>query len=127
MADRFALIESSPAHGEGAGLASGDTGPSAIGARQLGAEGVGWSFEKDFEGSRVKAGGGGLRDLFHGIEIEVESRAIIAAGPSGDDFSPLGSQFVEFLKLRRGKGTSRHDGSGLGVRTQTAVKILPSM
>ena len=87
---------------------------------------MGLSFEKNFEGSLIEAGGGGLSDLLHGIEIEFERRVFVAASPSSDDFSPLSGQFMQFLKLRRGEGTSRHDGSSLGVRTETAVKILRS-
>lgn len=84
-------------------------------------------FEEDFERSLVESGRGGLSNLFHGVEIEFERCVLVAAGSSGDNFAPLGGEFTEFLKLGRGERLSRHAGSYLGVRTQTAVKILPSM
>jgi hypothetical protein len=127
MADEFLLVEPPAAHGEGPGLAPGDAGAGATGARQLGAEGVGLPFEQHFEGPLVEARRGRLRDLFHGVEIEFERGGVVAARASGDDSSPLGGEFVELAELGRGEGFSRHDGSRLGVRTRTAVKMLPSM
>jgi hypothetical protein len=75
------------------------------------------SLQEGLQGALVEAGGGGLGDLLHGVEVDVEARAVVAEGAAGDDFAPLGRQITEFLELLGGKLASRHDGSCLGVRT----------
>jgi hypothetical protein len=79
-------------------------------------QGVGLLFEEGLQGALVEPGGGGLRDLLHGVEIDVESGAGVAEGAAGDDFAPLGRQITEFLELLGGELASRHGASHLGVR-----------
>jgi hypothetical protein len=82
----------------------------------LGPQGVGLLFEEGLQSSLVEPGGGGLGDLLHGVEIDVEPRPLVAEGASGDDFAPLGGQIAEFLELLGGELASRHGVSCLGVR-----------
>jgi hypothetical protein len=79
-------------------------------------QGVGLLFEEGLQGALVEPGGGGLSDLLHGVEIDVESGAVVAEGAAGDDFAPLGRQITEFLELWGSELASRHDASHLGVR-----------
>jgi hypothetical protein len=82
----------------------------------LHAQSVGLALQEGLQGALVESGGGGLGDLLHSVEIDVEAGAAVAEGAAGDDFAPLGRQITEFLELLGGKLASRHDGSCLGVR-----------
>lgn len=82
----------------------------------LRAQGVGLALQEGLQGALVEAGGGGLGDLLHGVEVDVESGAVVTEGAAGDDFAPLGRQITEFLELLRGKLAACHEGSCLGVR-----------
>jgi len=72
-------------------------------------------FEAGLQSPFGQASGSGLGDLLHGIEIDVESRAGIAEGASGDDFSPLGGEAAEFLEFLGGELAWRHGASCAGV------------
>jgi hypothetical protein len=80
---------------------------------------LGLLFQEDLQGALVEAGGGGLGDLLHGVEVDVQPRAVVAEGAAGDDFAPLGGQITEFLEFLGGELASRHGASCLGVRTTT--------
>jgi len=55
--------------------------------------------QEGLQGALVEAGGGSLGDLLHGVEVDVQSGAVVAEGATGDDFAPLGCQITEFLEL----------------------------
>jgi hypothetical protein len=90
------------------------------------AERLGLLFEKSLQGSLGEASSGGVGDLFHGAEIDIEPGSLVAEGVSGDDFAPLSGETVEFLELLGGEGAGCHDASCLGVGTKTSEKRVPS-
>jgi hypothetical protein len=74
----------------------------AGGAGVLGAERLGLLFQEGGEGPFGQAGSRGRGDLLHGLEIDIQARAGLAEGTTGNDFPPLGSEFTDFLELLRG-------------------------
>jgi hypothetical protein len=68
-------------------------------------------FEAGFEGPLGQPGGGRVRDLLHGPEIDVEPGALVAEGVAGDDFAPSGGEVAELLKFFGGEGARCHDAS----------------
>lgn len=65
-------------------------------------EGLRLLFQKGGKGTFGQASGRGTGELFHGSEVGVESRAVVAKGPSGNDFAPAGGQVTDFLEEFRG-------------------------
>lgn len=124
MTDRLALVEPSTADSERPRLALNGTGSPAGGTGLLGTQGLGLLFEAGLQGSFGQAGGRGLGDLFHGVEIDVEARAGVAKRTAGDDFSPLGGEGAQFLEFLRSELASRHDASCVGVTGQRVIGLL---
>jgi hypothetical protein len=77
------------------------------------AEGAGLLLQEETEEAFGEAGGGGVGQLLHGVEIDVEAGALFAEGASGDDFAPAGGEGADLLKEFRGKFTARHGESCL--------------
>ncbi len=111
---------------ERAGLPAEGTKPSTVGTGELLAQGVGLLFEQGLQGALGEAGSGGLCDLLHSGEIDIESGAVIAEGASGDDFAPLGGEAAELLDFVGGEVAVWHDASCVEVRTR-AKEQLPSV
>jgi hypothetical protein len=59
---------------------------------------LGLLFQEGGQGALGEAGGGGVGELLHGLEIGVPSRAVVAVGASGNDFAPAGSEVTDFLE-----------------------------
>jgi hypothetical protein len=97
VADRFALVQGAALHLKGAWLPANDTGASAAGTGLLFPQGVGLLFQEGLQGALGQASGGSTGDLLHGIQIDIESRPVVAKGASGDDFAPTGSEVTKFL------------------------------
>jgi hypothetical protein len=74
---------------------------------------VGLLFEQGLESALGQPRGGGARHLFHGVEIHLQSRTVIAEGAAGDDFAPTGGEVADFLEVSGGKLTTRHGESCL--------------
>jgi hypothetical protein len=89
------------------------------------AQGVGLLFEQGLQGALGESGGGGEGDLLHGIQVEVESGSVVAAGASGNDFAPLSGEAAKFMEFFGGEGAACHDASCVGVETRTRVKVAP--
>ena len=68
------------------------------------------------QGAGRQATGGGDGDLFHGGEIDLEARAIVAEGVADDDFAPLVGQVVDLLEILGGELTGGHGLNLLAVR-----------
>jgi len=68
--------------------------------------------QEQLEGSFGESLGGGGGDLLEGAEVDIESGAVVAEGPSGDDFAPLGGEVAELVKFGRGEWWSAHGVSG---------------
>lgn len=66
------------------------------------AEGLRLLFQESGESAFGQARGRGPGELFHGGEVGVQSGAVVAEGPSGNDFAPAGGQVTDFLEEFRG-------------------------
>jgi hypothetical protein len=93
---------------------------AAVGTGDLGAEGLGLLFEQGGECAFGQSSGGGVGELLHGVEIGVESRAVVAEGASGDNFAPGSGEVVDFLEKFGGKRLTGHGESYLGVTVEAA-------
>ena len=125
MADRFALLQLHALSLERALRKADRTKSSAIGTGLLFSQGGGLLFEKRVQGAFSESSGGSLRDLLHGLEIDIQTWTVVAKGASGHDFAPLCSEAAEFVKFFGTEVAVCHDASGLGVKTKTR-KQFPS-
>jgi hypothetical protein len=108
MSDGFVGGDTTAGPVQGARLAVDGTGGAALGAGQLEAEGLGLLFQECGQGSFGQSVGGGLGDLFHGVEIGVESGSVVAEGSSGDDFTPGLCEVTDFLEEFGGEFAACH-------------------
>jgi hypothetical protein len=94
MFDGLAGVDVQPAGlpPQGAGRAAGRAG-------LLWAEDVGLLFQEGAQGALSQSGGSGGGNLFQGGEVAVEPGTLIAEGPSGNNFAPLGGQIVDVLEV----------------------------
>jgi hypothetical protein len=120
VADGFVVSELAPRDIQGAVLPAHRTKLLALGAGVLGAERLGLLLQEGGEGPFRQAGSRGRGDLLHGLEIDLQARAGLAEGATGNDFAPLGSEFTDFLELLRGDLRACHGWSCL-VLTRTAL------
>jgi hypothetical protein len=98
MSDGFVGGDGAAGPVQGAWLAGDGTGGAAVGAGKLLAEGLGLLFQERGQGSFGQPVGGGLGDLFHGVEVGVESGSVVAEGASCDDFAPVLGEVTDFLE-----------------------------
>ena len=117
MADRVAVAEVAAAADLDGPLFVADGAKSATGRAGLGiAEALGLLGGSLFQGAGGQAAGGSNRDLFHGVQIDVEAGALVPEGVADDDFAPLAGQVVDFLEVLGGKLARRHDLNLVAVR-----------
>jgi hypothetical protein len=55
------------------------------------------------EGSRGQPQGSSEGNLFHGVEVDIETGAVVAKGTTGNNFAPSGSEFADLLQHFRGQ------------------------
>jgi hypothetical protein len=84
------------------------TEPAAVGTGLLLGESLGLLVEEQLEGSCGKPLGGRGGDLLHSSEIDIQTGALVAEGPFGNNFRPLSSKRVEFLEFLGCKLRSGH-------------------
>ena len=108
MSDGFVGGDGAAGPVQGAWLAGDGTGRAALGAGKLLAEGLGLLFQECGQGSFGQSVGCGLCDLFHGVEIGVESGSVVAEGASGDDFAPVLGEVTDFLEEFGGEFAACH-------------------
>ena len=77
------------------------------------------------QGAGRQATGGGDGDLFHGGEIDLEARAIVAEGVADDDFASLVGQVVDLLEILGGELTGGHGLNLLAVRATRGGGVGP--
>jgi hypothetical protein len=104
---------------QGPGLALNGARQAAVGTGVLGAEDLGLALKEDGEGALRQAPGGLLGHLFQGREVGVQPRALLAEGAPGDDFSPAGRQFADFLEVFGAHSSVRHDLPSLALAPAT--------
>lgn len=127
MSDGFVLGDATAGPLPGACLAGKGTAVSAFGTGSGVSEALGLTFEEVGEGSFGESSGGDIGELFHGVEIGVESWSIVAEGSSSDNFSPVGGEFADFLEKFRGKLTCRHNRYHLVLATRKRMKFHSSL
>ena len=110
---------------EGPLLATDGTGPAAVGTGLLLAQGGGLPFQQRLQGAFGDAGRGRLGDLLHRVEIDVESGAVRAEGPAGDDLAPLTGELAEFVEILRRDATTGQDASCLEVNDKPGRGLDP--
>ena len=99
-------------------------GPAAVGAGLLRAESLGLLLQGSGERAFGEPGGGRGGELLQGGEIEVEPGAVVAEGPSGDNFAPAGGESTDILEVLRGEGLACHRPSCIEV-AETGRVLLP--
>src|SRR5262249_21193998 len=100
---------------QGPGLPLHGAKSAAIGAGLLRAEGLGLLLQGGGERAFGESSGGSGGELFQGGEIKVEAGPLLAEGPSGDNFAPLGGESTDILEVLRGQGVACHRPSCLEV------------
>src|SRR3954454_19822437 len=83
------MEELAASDGDGSGVLLGRAEPAASGAGLLGGELLGLLLRGLFEGTGSKPGSSGSGDLLHGVEVDVQTRPLLAESAADDDFSPL--------------------------------------
>ena len=124
MSDRFIGSNAAAGPVQGAWLAGDGTGGAAVGAGKLLAEGLGLLFQERGQGSFGQPVGGGLGDLFHGVEVGVESGSVVAEGASCDDFAPVLGEVTDFLEEFGGEFAACHGEYHLVLAAQGKEQFL---
>src|SRR5262249_32805932 len=100
-------------HSQGSVLVVQQARSAAVGARRLGAEGLGLLLQEGGERTLGQASGRGRCDLLQRPKVDLGAGAGLAEGATGNDFSPLGRQVTDFLDLLRRESALRHEQSCL--------------
>ena len=98
MSDGFVGGDAATGPVQGAWLAADGTQGAAVGTGQFLAERLSLLFQECGQSSFGQSVGGGLSNLFHGVEIGVESGSGVAEGASCDDFAPAFGEVTDFLE-----------------------------
>ena len=93
---------------QGTGLAGNGTRGATVGTGNLLAQRLGLLFQEDGQGAFGQAGGGGVGELLHGVEVGVEAGTVLAEGAAGDNFAPASGEVADFLEEFWGKFTACH-------------------
>jgi hypothetical protein len=72
-----------------------------------------------------QAGRRRLGDLFHGVEIDIESGTVVAEPATGHNLAPLGRELTDFLEFLGREPTACHDASSLGVNAKPDQGLVP--
>ena len=109
MSDRLVLGDGASGPLPGARLVRNGAAGTPVRTRGDGSEALGLPFEEIGEGSFGASGGGGIGDLFPGVEIGAESWSVVAEGSSANNFAPIGGEFADLLEQFRWKLAGWHD------------------
>jgi len=127
VADRLVLGELTAVEGQRPAFASDGAGPAAVGAGLLRPQGVGLPAQQGGQDPFGQPAGGSAGDVFHGLEIDIEARAGIAAGTSGDDLAPPRGEFTDILEFLGRKLATRHGLSFLELTPRNGDAFLPPL
>jgi hypothetical protein len=108
VADRLALLHRAAADVQVARLTADGAGASAVGAGLLVAEALGVLLQEAGAGALDQPLSGGAGQLLHGGQIDLEVGAVVAKGLTGNDFTPAGSQFADFVEILGCEVGARH-------------------
>lgn len=72
-----------------------------------------------FDGPFAESGGCGRSDLFHLVEVDVESGTGVAVDASSDDFAPLFGEGFDGLEILRRRFACSHGASCLALGANT--------
>jgi hypothetical protein len=125
VAERLALAQLGALDVERAFVTADGTRPPTPGTGLVLAQRLGLLFQERLQGAFGETGGGGLGDLLHGIEIDVESGSLVAEGTAGNNSAPLRGEVAELLKFLGGKGAACHAASCVGVEASAKLKVAP--
>jgi hypothetical protein len=124
VGDAFGLLDLGPLGGKRATVRLGGTGFAASGTGLLVGKFVGLLLQEQLQGSLGKSLGGNGGDLLEGAEVHVESRSVVAEGPSGDDFAPLGGEAAKLVEFFGGESGVAHGSSCSEVTSRAAELFL---
>jgi hypothetical protein len=117
VADRVAVTEVPAAADLDGPLFVADRAELAAGRAGLGvAEALGLLGGGLLEGAGGQAAGGGDRDLFHGVQVDVEAGALVPEGVADDNLAPLVGQVMDFPEVLGGQFARRHGRNFFAVR-----------
>jgi hypothetical protein len=88
VSHRFGLLDGRPVGDEGAGGGFEPAEFATIRAGMFGGQFLGLLLEQQLQGALGHSLGGGVSQLFHGPEIDLQTGASVAESPLGDNFSP---------------------------------------
>jgi hypothetical protein len=108
VANRFTLGNGAAGQLQRTGLAGHGTQRATAGTGNLFAERLGLLLQEGGQGAFRQASGRSVGELLHGLEVGVQSGAVLAEGTSGNDFAPAGSEVTDFSEEFGGKCTARH-------------------
>jgi hypothetical protein len=111
VAARFVVEELAAFDNDRPGLRLRGAESAAGGTGLLGGQVQGLLVGGLFEGPRGQSGGSGSGDLFHGVQIDVEARPLVAESASDNDFSPLFGQSVDLGQVLVIELAGRHIAS----------------
>lgn len=113
MSDGFRRREGGPGRDEGSGFGVDRTDRTALGTGLGGAQGLRLLVEEGGECPVGQPVRGGLGQLLHEIEVDVQAGARGAEGAAGNDFAPIGGEGPDFLEHLGRKRTAWHGKSCL--------------
>jgi hypothetical protein len=119
MARRLVVREFGPPRLKGPDLAMDGAEPPAVGTGLLRTQGGGLLFEQGLQGAFGEAGGRGLRDLLHGVEIDIKAGAVRAKGATRDNSAPRACKLLDFVELLGRHSMACHSASGLRVNAKS--------
>jgi hypothetical protein len=67
------------------------------------AQSAGLLVQEGLQAAGVEPGGGGLGDLLHGVEVDIESGTLGAEGAAGDDVAPRSGEVTDILEVFGGE------------------------
>jgi hypothetical protein len=115
MADGFVVGNGRSGRGEDTRFALDRTAGATGGTGLFLGEGLGLLLQGGRQGTLSQTGGRSVGNLLHGVEVNIEARAILTKGAAGNNFTPAGGKVTDLLQLFRGKFASWHGLSCLVV------------
>jgi hypothetical protein len=117
VTDGFLVKELAASDNDGSILRIGGAEAATVGAGLLGAEVLGLPLRGLFEGASGEPSGGGNGNALHGVQVDVQTWAVVAEGAADNDFSPLLGQSLDFRQILVVEFACRHSLTSLRLAT----------